>query len=192
MLKKFKQWFSDENADYSFSQPIRSEKLANRLKLEKEVVQLNDGSFLNVSIGSERDISNILKIQTLCYDGKTPWNKKALEHEIKNNTRSIYLIVRKANKAVGFIGAWLIEKEAHITNVAVIPNYQKKGIATFLITELQKISQHEGIQKISLEVRVSNENAQSLYRTLGFQNGKIKENYYTGDREDALEMSKSL
>ncbi|AGY82177.1 ribosomal protein S18-alanine N-acetyltransferase [Carnobacterium inhibens] len=189
MLKKFKQWFSETT---SFSQLPLNKKLAKRARLEKDFVQLSDGSFLTVSIGSESDISGILKIESLCYNGKIPWNEYALQHEIKNNNRAIYLIVRQSTKPVGFIAAWLVEEEAHITNVAVIPNYQKQGIATFMITELQKIALQEGIQKVSLEVRVSNKKAQSLYRTMGFENGKIKENYYSGDREDALEMSKFL
>lgn len=191
MLKKFKQWFSNEEID-AFSQIIHSKNLAKRSRLAKETVQLSDGSFLKVSIGSVLDIPDILEIETLCYNGKAPWNKKALEQEIKHNTNAIYLIVRESNKAVGFVSAWLVEEETHITNVAVIPNYQKRGIATFLITELQKISQYEGMNKISLEVRVSNGKAQRLYNRLGFQNGKIKKDYYTGDREDALEMSKFL
>lgn len=191
MLKKFKQWFSHEEID-AFSQTSLSRNLAKRLNLERETVQLSDGSFLKASIGSALDISDILKIETLCYNGKAPWNKKALEQEIKHNTRAIYLIVRESDKPVGFIGAWLVEEETHITNVAVIPNYQKRGIATFLITELQKISQYEGMQKMSLEVRISNEKAQRLYNMLGFQKGKIKKDYYTSDQEDALEMSKFL
>ena len=191
MLKKFKQWFSNEEID-SLISPFFSGNLAKRARLEREMIQLNDGSFLKASIASVSDISDILEIETLCYNGKTPWNKKALEQEMKTNNRAIYLIVRESNKAIGFISAWLVEKETHITNVAVIPNYQKQGIATFLISELQKISEHEGMQKMSLEVRISNDTAQRLYAELGFQKGKIKIDYYTGDKEDALEMSKFI
>lgn len=191
MLRKFKQWFSNEEID-SLTQPDFSDNLAKRVRLERELIQLSDGPFLKVSIGSASDISDILEIETLCYNGKTPWNRKALEQEIKTNARAIHLIVRESNKAIGFISAWLVEKETHITNVAVIPNYQKRGIATFLITELQKISEYEGMQKMSLEVRISNETAQRLYATLGFEKGKIKIDYYTGDKEDALEMSKFI
>ncbi|MBT2732067.1 ribosomal protein S18-alanine N-acetyltransferase [Carnobacterium sp. ISL-102] len=191
MLKKFKQWFRNEEIDL-LSQPEFSKNLAERSRLERETIQLSDGSFLKASIGTVSDIADILKIESLCYNGKTPWNKKALEDEIKNNTRAIYLIVRESDKAIGFIGAWLVEEEAHITNVAVIPSCQERGVATFLITELQKISQHEGMQKINLEVRISNEKAQRLYDRLGFQKEKIKKDYYTGDLEDALEMSKIL
>ncbi|MER2226167.1 MAG: ribosomal protein S18-alanine N-acetyltransferase [Carnobacterium sp.] len=192
MLKKFKQWFINEDVITLTNQMGSNKKLAKRAQLENKIFQLDDGSLLQASIGSETDISDILKIETLCYNGKTPWNKKALEHEIKTNTRSIYLIVRKSNQAIGFIGAWLVDEEAHVTNVAVIPAHQKQGIATFLISELQTISQHEGMKRMSLEVRVSNETAQRLYSKIGFEKGKIKKAYYTGDREDALEMSKPL
>lgn len=191
MLKKFKQWFSYEEVD-SLRRPEHSGNLANRARLEQETVQLSKGFFLKATIGSVSDIPDILEIEALCYEGKTPWDKKALEHEIKSNNRAIYLIVRESTKAVGFIGAWLVDKETHITNVAVIPDYQKRGIATFLIAELQKISEQENIKKMSLEVRISNENAQRLYNTLGFQKGIIKKDYYTGDKEDALEMNKFI
>ena len=120
MLRKFKQWFSNEEID-SLIRPFFSGNLAKRTRLEREMIQLNDGSFLKASIASVSDISDILEIETLCYNGKTPWNKKALEQEMKTNNRAIYLIVRESNKAIGFISAWLVEKETHITNVAIIP-----------------------------------------------------------------------
>lgn len=51
-----------------------------------------------------------------------------------------------------------------------------------------EIAREYGAKTMTLEVRVTNYVAQSLYRKLGFQNGAIRKNYYTDNQEDALVM----
>lgn len=167
-------------------------KLSQRTQLSQSHLVLDDGDVLEVSVGRDEDVETLLAVQTACYNGETPWNAAALHHELKRNTNALYVVIRRFSEPVGFIGAWLVEKEAHITNVAVVPSFQKKGIASWMIQELERISILEGMDILSLEVRVSNEKAQRLYRELGFNDGRIKKYYYSSDHEDALEMSKKL
>lgn len=75
-----------------------------------------------------------------------------------------------------------------MTNIATIPTYQKQGIATFLIQTVMDLAKQLKRRRITLEVRMSNETAKSLYRKLEFRDGRIKRNYYHSDGEDALDM----
>lgn len=63
----------------------------------------------------------------------------------------------------------LIDKknEAHITNIAVTPTYQNQGIGRYLIRKLIRKAVLIDMDKMSLEVRVSNTAAQRLYKKNG-------------------------
>lgn len=82
--------------------------------------------------------------------------------------------------------------DCHITNIAVIPVYQRRNIGTLLIDEIEKFAIMNRCDTLSLEVRMSNQDAQRLYRKLGFQSNKVKKGYYTQTNEDGLEMIKYL
>ena len=192
MLKKFRGWLTSGSTTIPVLENGQQLKLSQRTKLSQSHFVLDDGNVLEPIVGSDKDVEALLAVQKACYNGETPWNAAALHHELKRNTNALYIVIRRFSEPVGFIGAWLVEKEAHITNVAVIPSFQKKGVASWMIRELERISVHEGMDILSLEVRMSNVKAQRLYRELGFKDGKIKKFYYSSDHEDALEMSKKL
>lgn len=192
MLRKFKEWFENSQENNRSESLFSGSGLSERIALSTETFETQDGTAMTISIGSVKDIPDILNIQSLSFGGDIPWNERALEHEIKRNTNAMYLMLRDQDLAVAFVGAWFVDKEAHITNIAVIPNYRNKGVATCLITEVKKIALLLGMKKYSLEVRVSNDSAIRLYTSLGFDEGRIKKGYYASDREDALEMSMRL
>lgn len=192
MLKKFREWLTNEGNTTQTSKAEIPRKLSQRARLSQSHFIQEDGTLFEATIGSDTDIKALLTIQKACYNGETPWDAAALHHELKRNTNALYIIVRQMETPVGFIGAWLVEKEAHITNIAVVPRFQEQGVATWLIRELERLSLEHGMEILSLEVRVSNEKAQRLYHKLGFKDGKVKRFYYSNDHEDALEMSLDL
>lgn len=192
MLRKFKEWLTNENSTLSVSPTQIPQKVSQRVRLSQSHILHEDGTLFEANIGTDEDTTALLTVQKACYNGETPWDAAALHHELKRNTNAFYIVIRQLERPVAFIGAWLVEKEAHITNVAVVPQFQRKGIATWLINELSHISADQGMDILSLEVRISNEKAQHLYRKLGFADGKIKRFYYSNNHEDALEMSLSL
>ena len=192
MLKKFRDWLTSGSTTIPILENGPQLKLSQRTQLSKTHLVLDDGNVLELAVGRDKDVETMLAVQRACYNGETPWNEAALHHELKRNTNALYIVIKRFSEPIGFIGAWLVEKEAHITNVAVVPSFQKKGIASWMIRELERISTFEGMDILSLEVRVSNEKAQRLYRELGFKEGRIKKYYYSSDHEDALEMSKKL
>ena len=73
-------------------------------------------------------------------------------------------------------------------NVAVDPERQRRGIATRLIERLFELTRDDERRGYTLEVRVSNDAAITLYESLGFEPRGIRRGYYTDNREDALIM----
>lgn len=134
------------------------------------------------------DIKDLLSIEREVYAGELPWTKTAFLVELQSSDPHLYLLIKKEEHIIGFIGCRLFGKDAHITNVAVLTNYQGKGIGSFLIREIQQFAENNDCETISLEVRLSNKNAQRVYRQLGFVSNTIKPEYYAEDNEDALEM----
>lgn len=189
LLRKFKEWLK---AKWPKSKPKRLVSLAERVELKQNFYSLDDDRFLTVRIAGKEDVTDILEIEKQCYNGQTPWNRSALMHEIQYNKNAFYLIVHDLHLPVAFVGSWFTQKEAHITNIATIPKYERQGIASFLIRQLIEVGNLEEMDVLSLECRVSNKNAQRLYRKLGFEDGRIKKGYYANDHEDALEMAMDL
>ncbi|MFC1941050.1 ribosomal protein S18-alanine N-acetyltransferase [Chloroflexota bacterium] len=90
---------------------------------------------------------------------------------------------------VGFAGFWILGEEAHITNIAVREAYRRQGIGKLLLISLIVLATELKARIITLEVRVSNTTAQSLYTKYGFAQAGIHRGYYLDNREDALLMS---
>jgi ribosomal-protein-alanine N-acetyltransferase len=89
---------------------------------------------------------------------------------------------------VGFAGLWLMVDEAHITTIAVHPEYRHRGLGELLLTSLIDIGYEIGAKWVTLEVRVTNYTAQNLYRKYGFHEAGVRHRYYSDNGEDALIM----
>ena len=89
---------------------------------------------------------------------------------------------------VGFSGLWLMVDEAHITTIAMHPHYRRLGLGEFMLVNLIDIAYSIGAKWVTLEVRVSNYNAQNLYRKYGFREAGLRHRYYSDNQEDALIM----
>jgi ribosomal-protein-alanine N-acetyltransferase len=134
----------------------------------------------------EEDIDQILEIEHASFT--TPWSREAFYNEINNNKFAVYIVIEDDKKIVGYCGAWIVIDEAHVTNVAVLPDYRGKKLGEALMRNIMSVAREMGAKSMTLEARVSNQVALSLYRKLGFQNGGIRKNYYSDNQEDALVM----
>lgn len=134
----------------------------------------------------EEDIDQILEVEQASFT--TPWSREAFYNEIYNNKFAVYLVLEEDEKIIGYCGAWIVIDEAHVTNVAVLPEYRGKKLGEALLRKMMTVAMDRGARSMTLEVRVTNHVAQSLYRKLGFQNGGIRKNYYSDNQEDALVM----
>jgi ribosomal-protein-alanine N-acetyltransferase len=89
---------------------------------------------------------------------------------------------------VGFAGLWLMVDEAHVTTIAVHPEHRRRGVGELMLATLIERAGEIGAYMVTLEVRVSNTEAQNLYRKYGFREAGIRRRYYSDNDEDALIM----
>ena len=90
---------------------------------------------------------------------------------------------------VGFAGMWLMLDEAHITTIAIHPEYRSRGLGELELNSLIGIAYEIHAQRVTLEVRVSNTVAQNLYRKYGFVVVGTRRRYYSDNNEDAYIMT---
>lgn len=133
-----------------------------------------------------KDIPAVVGIEEESF--ATPWTEEIFEHEMTGNNYAHYLVATIDNEVIGHCGMWVVLDECHITNIAVLKAYRGHGIGEQLLKEAQQLCRDLAVAHMTLEVRVSNEVAQNMYRKLGFQDGGIRKNYYSDNREDALVM----
>lgn len=181
MFAKFKAWWQDVNPRDQV-----------RLTFAPRTIQINQQS-LQICEASEHDVAAMVAIEKMIY-GNAPWNRAAFMADLRRHDR-LYLVLKDSdNNVLGFIGGAfnMFKQDTHITNFGVQPNYQRKGLGTYLFKALKQVALAKDMQTMSLEVRVSNYQAQQLYRHLGFVDGEIKPRYYYDNHEDALDMVAKL
>lgn len=118
----------------------------------------------------------------------TPWSQGTFYSELLENQFAYYLVAKEGESLVGYGGMWIILDEAHITNVAVLPEYRGRGLGEGLLRALMGAALCQGARKMTLEVRPSNNRALNLYKKNGFVVRGVRKGYYQG--EDAYIMWK--
>ena len=135
-------------------------------------------------------IKEVHKIEEDCFS--IPWSEKSFYDELTKNKMAIYIVAKEDDEIVGYGGMWHVINEGHITNIAVKKQHRKKGIGTKIINALIEIAKEKEMIGITLEVRVSNDIAKSLYKKSGFIIEGIRKEYYDDNKEDAIVMWKHL
>ncbi len=118
-----------------------------------------------------------------------PWDENSLRYEL-NNKLSLWLVAMEGAAVAGYIGSQSVLGEADMMNVAVHPDFLRRGIAQALVAALIDELRKQGNYCLTLEVRASNEPAKALYEKLGFQQMGKRPNYYRNPKEDALILRK--
>lgn len=116
----------------------------------------------------------------------SPWSKNAFISEILDNGFACYWVAMAEEQVVGYAGIWTIMDEAHLTTLAICRRWQRRGVGSLLLERLLFEAKALGAKRITLEVRVSNDKAQKLYKKYGFISSGLRPNYYQD--EDALVM----
>jgi ribosomal-protein-alanine N-acetyltransferase len=132
------------------------------------------------------DIPAVVEIEQESF--AIPWTQEVFEHEMTGNDYAHYIVAVDGEEVIGHCGMWIVLDECHITNVAVRLHMRGNGIGEALMREAITLCKDMDVRLMTLEVRMTNDTAQNLYRKLGFQDGGIRKNYYTDDHEDALVM----
>ena len=142
---------------------------------------------MNIIPMSENHVAQVAALEKLCFSD--PWSENSVAHEVTNKL-AYWLVALEGDTVVGYIGSQTVMEETDMMNVAVHPDYRRKGIAEALVNGLVEALKERGSHCLTLEVRASNEPAKSLYEKLGFSQIGRRPNYYRNPREDALILRK--
>ncbi|MBI3001676.1 MAG: ribosomal protein S18-alanine N-acetyltransferase [Deltaproteobacteria bacterium] len=131
------------------------------------------------------DLEEVMAIERAAFS--FPWSARFFLQELRvPYARSLLAVVD--GKTVGYIIYWRLPSETDIHNLAVHPAHRRQGIGRALLRAVIEEARREGLQRITLEVRKSNEAAQRLYQSLGFVSQGVRKGYYSDDGEDAVIM----
>ena len=131
------------------------------------------------------DLDAIEDIEHRSYD--PPWSRSMFAGELAKPA-SLCLGAFEGEQLAGYLIVSRYVDAWHVMNIAVSPDFRRRGIATALLERLFELTDDRSRRGYTLEVRVSNEGAIHLYERLGFTGRGIRRGYYTDNREDALIM----
>lgn len=135
---------------------------------------------------SRDQLSAVLELDQLCFGGL--WTLEGYQRELDSpNSDLLGLFVPvEPHFLVGIGCFWAILDEAHITILAVHPQYQRQGFGQALLYSLLTLATDCGLERATLEVGASNSAALSLYQKYGFKTAGRRRGYYKDTGEDAL------
>jgi ribosomal-protein-alanine N-acetyltransferase len=137
----------------------------------------------------EDDIPAVLEIEQTSFS--TPWSREFFLNEIyKKNT--VCNVAVSGGSVIGYLCADALQHKSHILNLAVHPDFRRRGVAARLLHEAREELKKNGCAFMYLKVRVSNTGAQKFYERFGFKTESIRKKYYGNPDEDALLMMQRL
>ena len=135
-------------------------------------------------------LEELERLERICFS--RPWSRKMLAEELDNQCAA-FLVAEEplTEKVVGYAGLLVMADEGYITNVAVFPEYRRRGVAEQLIAVFDSFARGNRLAFLTLEGRPSNAPAIALYQSFGFAEVGRRRNYYDLPREDALILTKN-
>lgn len=131
------------------------------------------------------DLERVYEIECVCF--RTPWSLRALSGELHNRAAH-YLVAEEEAQVMGYAGMWSLFDEAHITNIAVLPEYRRLGCGRRVMLAAMRLALEKGASMMTLEVREHNDAAIRMYHELGFLQDGFRPRYYDDTGEGALIM----
>ena len=133
------------------------------------------------------DTAQIAALESMCFSA--PWSENAVVSEL-TNPLSLWVVAKKDDIVVGYVGSQSVLGEADMMNLAVHPDYRREGVGRSLVDHLIAFLKEKDVRSLTLEVRESNEAAKNLYFNMGFEQVGKRPNYYRDPREAALILRK--
>jgi ribosomal-protein-alanine N-acetyltransferase len=138
------------------------------------------------------DLQTVLAIDRLSFP--LPWSERTYRYELNENPSSYMYVVEvhegRNPKVIGYVGFWFIVDEAHISTLAVHPDYRGHGIGELLLKTAINHAEELDARIVTLEVRISNQIAISLYEKYNFKVVGSRPRYYRDNNEEALLMTR--
>jgi ribosomal-protein-alanine N-acetyltransferase len=159
------------------------------------------------------DLDEVVELDRISFP--SPWPARTYRYEIMDNDRACMFVLEPgepsaspngsqprsfwerllggehrngSGRLIGYSGMWHIVDEAHISTIAISPEWRGKKLGELLLWSMIRQAIRQGAAQVTLEVRVSNALAQNLYRKYGFEVLGVRKGYYRDNSEDAYNM----
>lgn len=142
---------------------------------------------IKIVAANERHLDAVVRMEQECFS--MPWTREQLETQL-DESRYIFLAAEdEQGSALGYVGLMYVLDEGYISNIAVMPEHRREGIADMLLDELKARAQEKRLAFMTLEVRKSNNAARKLYEKHGYREVGLSRNHYSRPLEDAVLMT---
>ena len=137
-------------------------------------------------------LDEVWAIEQACFSA--PWTRKMLAAELSGNPFAHFLLAKCPDPLsgplviAGYFCFWIVFEEVRLMNLAVLAPFRRQGVATRLVCRALRTGLERGANRAMLEVRMSNQEALTLYDRLGFRHTATRTRYYTQPDEDAVLM----
>jgi len=138
----------------------------------------------------EEDVHEVSEIEVDTFS--TPWRETTFRSLLERPGCEMWVAEQQPGHIAAYAVLWCIQDEAELANIAVRPMLQRRGIGAELLDCVLGLAFERGVKRVYLEVRTSNEAAQTLYTSRGFEQVGVRRNYYERPREDAWILLKRL
>ena len=143
------------------------------------------------------DVDRIYEIEVRSYP--TPWPRESFEFELLDPRYAFCLVIEENHESAGgpgivtgYICNWIVGDEMQVNNLAVHPDFLRRGNGERLLRAALAEGISRGAAICYLDVRRSNIQARNLYEKLGFRDVGVRKGYYRDSGEDAVVMSLPL
>jgi ribosomal-protein-alanine N-acetyltransferase len=170
-----------------------------RLMRAEDIAQVMDierGSFPSMwpQTVYQRELKNKMSRYLVAYE---PIDEEPVEAEVGDGPGVRGLVRRflgglpkqPDERVLGMVGLWCVMGEGHVVTIAVRPEYRRQGIGEVLLVAVLEAALEAGQDEVTLEYRISNQAARSLYDKYGFNQVGVRARYYSDNHEDAVLMT---
>ena len=140
---------------------------------------------------TEKHLKEVMRVNLRCFKKGENYTKHTFSFLLNEPTTLSYRVSTPDEPIAAFVFVMTSQGTGHLTTIGVAPEHRRRGLAQKMLRHIEEALRTRGIATISLEVRISNIAAQSLYRGLGYTIVQRLNNYYNNG-EDAFLMVKSL
>lgn len=132
------------------------------------------------------DVPRVAELENASFTA--PWKADTFEHLLDRSACHLLVMDDGDAGVVAYAVLWCILDQGELANLAVAESHRGRGLGRTLLDEVMARARREGVERLYLEVRVSNASAIALYRSAGFQEVGLRKRYYDRPVEDALIM----
>ncbi len=139
---------------------------------------------------SGEDLDAVVEVEAASFNN--PTTRTWYENELQRPDVCFVYVIRTHDCPVaGFCAFWKVLDQIHINNLAIRPDYRRRGLARELLARVMEEAMRLGAPTATLEVRRSNDAARELYQSAGFKLAGVRTSYYTNPIEDALILTRA-